>query len=58
VVNQIVFQPKNSCCETCTARVKIQQKYLNQIFDLYQDFHVVQLPLLGTEVRGDRRIIF
>ncbi|KAL0479671.1 ATPase ASNA1 [Acrasis kona] len=53
VVNQLVLKD-SSCpeCETCTARMKIQKKYLNQIFDLYSLFHVVQMPLLGEEVRG------
>ncbi|KAJ2083413.1 Golgi to ER traffic- protein [Coemansia sp. RSA 988] len=56
VVNQLLFPPKDSNCEQCKVRHKMQQKYLEQIFDLYEDFHITLLPLLTHEVRGGEKL--
>ncbi|KAK9273331.1 hypothetical protein L1049_018140 [Liquidambar formosana] len=34
------------------ARMRMQQKYLNQFYMLYDDFHITKLPLLPEEVCG------
>lgn len=55
VVNQIVF-PEGTGCRMCCARYRMQKKYLDQIFDLYDDFHVVVMPLQEEEVRGIEKL--
>ena len=39
-------------CATCHHRAKNQKKYLDQVDELYDDFHVIKLPLQLSEVRG------
>jgi len=56
VVNQLLFPKRGSQCEQCTARRKMQKKYLEQIEELYDEFNVVKCPLLVEEVRGKERL--
>lgn len=52
VVNQLLHPKSDSECEQCNARYKMQKKYLDQIVELYEDFHIIKLPQLINEVRG------
>jgi arsenite-transporting ATPase len=52
IINQVLFPEEDSHCKLCTARCNMQKKYLDQVNDLYEDFHKVKLPLLHNEVRG------
>lgn len=53
VVNQLLYPKKGDHCDQCSVRYKMQQKYLKEAYDLYDDyFHIVLLPLLTHEVRG------
>lgn len=54
VINQILF-PEDEC-KMCKARSKMQKKYLDQIVELYEDFHLVIMPLQDEEVRGPAKL--
>jgi len=57
VVNQLLFPKSTSNCEHCQVRYKMQQKYLNEAHELYDEyFHIIRLPLLTEEVRGPEKL--
>eukprot|EP00891_Asterochloris_glomerata_P009980 jgi/Astpho2/9980/Aster-06791 len=56
VINQVIFPEEIGSSRLLRARVRMQQKYLEQYYDLYEDFHIVKLPLLEEEVRGTEAI--
>lgn len=56
IVNQLLFSD-DSNCKRCQSRWKMQKKYLNEMNDLYEDFHLVKMPLLGNEIRGLNNLV-
>lgn len=52
VVNQLLFTQNEDPCKRCQSRSKMQNKYLSEMDELYEDFHLVKVPLVNTEVRG------
>eukprot|EP00475_Leptophrys_vorax_P007459 TRINITY_DN14716_c0_g1_i1.p1 TRINITY_DN14716_c0_g1~~TRINITY_DN14716_c0_g1_i1.p1 ORF type:complete len:254 (-),score=54.03 TRINITY_DN14716_c0_g1_i1:6-725(-) len=52
VINQVLFPEEVGDSKLLAARVKMQQKYLDQFNELYEDFNITRLPLLEEEVRG------
>ncbi|XP_071846154.1 ATPase GET3-like [Apostichopus japonicus] len=58
IVNQLLTGLHNdsSQCRLCKSRISLQTKYLEQIEDLYEDFHITKLPLQEEEVRGVEKV--
>ena len=54
VVNQVLF-PEDEC-RMCIARQKMQGKYLDQIREMFDTFHIVVNPLMDDEVRGVEKL--
>ncbi|CAL0318320.1 unnamed protein product [Lupinus luteus] len=52
IINQVLFDDEDVESKLLKARMKMQQKYLDQFYMLYDDFHITKLPLLPEEVTG------
>ncbi|XP_010255569.1 PREDICTED: ATPase ASNA1 homolog isoform X2 [Nelumbo nucifera] len=52
IINQVLFNEEAVESKLLKARMRMQQKYLDQFYMLYDDFHITKLPLLPEEVCG------
>jgi len=55
VVNQVLFSHDE--CKMCKSRAAMQKKYIDQIRELFEDFHITLLPLQENEVRGVKDLV-
>jgi len=56
VINQVLFPEKEHKSRLLEARVRMQQKYLDQFYELYEDFYITRMPLQSEEVRGSDKL--
>ncbi|KAF7153096.1 hypothetical protein RHSIM_Rhsim01G0155900 [Rhododendron simsii] len=52
IINQVLFEEDAVESKLLKARMRMQQKYLDQFYMLYDDFNITKLPLLPEEVCG------
>lgn len=52
IINQVLYDEAGVESKLLKARMKMQKKYLDQFYMLYEDFHITKLPLLPEEVCG------
>ncbi|XP_020586892.1 ATPase ASNA1 homolog [Phalaenopsis equestris] len=52
IINQVIFDEEAVESRLLKARIKMQQKYIDQFYMLYDDFNITKLPLLPEEVTG------
>ncbi|THG13906.1 hypothetical protein TEA_016061 [Camellia sinensis var. sinensis] len=52
IINQVLYDEEGVESKLLKARMRMQQKYLDQFYMLYDDFHITKLPLLPEEVCG------
>ncbi|XP_020246574.1 ATPase GET3-like [Asparagus officinalis] len=52
IINQVLFDDEAVESKLLKARIRMQQKYITQFYMLYDDFHIIKLPLLPEEVCG------
>ncbi|CAN4111684.1 unnamed protein product [Withania somnifera] len=52
IINQVIFDEEVVESKLLKARTRMQRKYLDQFYMLYDDFNITKLPLLPQEVCG------
>ncbi|XP_050237671.1 ATPase GET3A [Mercurialis annua] len=52
IINQVLYDEEGCESKLLKARMRMQQKYLDQFYMLYDDFNITKLPLLPEEVTG------
>lgn len=52
IINQLLYDEEAVESKLLKARIRMQQKYIDQFYMLYDDFHITKLPLLPEEVCG------
>jgi arsenite-transporting ATPase len=56
VINQVLMCDNPDKCKMCRSRVKMQKKYLEKIEEMFEDFHIIKVPLQKNEIRGTKTI--
>ena len=56
VINQVLMCDNPDKCKMCRSRVKMQKKYLEKIEEMFEDFHIIKVPLQKNEIRGTKNI--
>ena len=56
VINQVLMCDNPDKCKMCRSRVKMQKKYLEKIEEMFEDFHIIKVPLQKNEIRGSKNI--
>ena len=56
VVNQVLMCEDPNKCKMCKSRIKMQKKYLEKIEEMFEDFHIIKVPLQKNEIRGTKNI--
>ena len=56
IINQVLMCDNPDKCKMCKSRVKMQKKYLEKIEEMFEDFHIIKVPLQKNEIRGAKNI--
>ena len=56
VVNQVLMCDNPDKCKMCKSRTKMKKKYLEKIEEMFEDFHIIKVPLQKNEIRGAKNL--